>query len=84
MILTLIKYRHLMVYSAAVIALIVSVWYIHQKGYKACQREIAAITAQSQIDSLKKVNDVKKEEQSIDDSAIDAELCNLRIMRGGC
>lgn len=38
----LIKYRHFIGYGAAVLALIASVWYIHHKGYEACQREAMA------------------------------------------
>lgn len=37
---TLIRYRHLIGYGLAVIALGVMVWYIHHEGYKACQRDV--------------------------------------------
>lgn len=35
----IIKYRHIVGYGLAVIALICLVWYIHEGGYKACEKD---------------------------------------------
>jgi len=80
----LIKYRRFIGYAVAAAVLFASVWHIYKIGYETHKREVLAISAQSQIDSLKEVNDVKSKEQSIDDSSIDPELCKLGILRGGC
>jgi len=38
----IIRYRHFLGYGLAVVALIASVWYIHHRGYEACQAALKA------------------------------------------
>lgn len=37
-----IRYRHILGYGLAVLALAFCVWYIHSEGYRACERDAMA------------------------------------------
>lgn len=53
MVINLIKYRHLIGYGLAIVALIVLLWYIHHEGYKACERDAMAEELTHQVDATK-------------------------------
>lgn len=70
----------------AVIAVLGMVFYIYHEGKKACVGAVATKQVEATQKSVKGANDVRKKEQSLDSSQLDAGLCQLGIMRGnaGC
>lgn len=70
----------------AVIAVLGMVFYIYHEGKKSCIGSVSTKQVEATKDSLKGANDVRKKEQSLDSSQLDAGLCKLGIMRGnaGC
>lgn len=61
-----IKYRHLIGYGALVVACLSAVWYIHHQGYKACQREILALSAEKTKNSIETRKGIEHETKSMD------------------
>ena len=36
----LIRYRHIIAYSAAIITVFALLWYVHSHGYEACEKDV--------------------------------------------
>jgi hypothetical protein len=70
----------------AVIAVLGMVFYIYHEGKKSCVGAVATTQVEANKKSLKGANDVRKKEQGLDSSQLDAGLCGLGIVRGnaGC
>ncbi len=66
---------------AAIIVLIGGVWYIRHSGYAACEDDMKIESANSQNNSIRGSNNVRKKEQSLDHKRLIAGLNSLGILR---
>lgn len=62
----IIKYRHFIGYGLAVVALIASVWYIHHRGYEACQAAIAIERAKVNEKAIQGRKEIEHETKNMD------------------
>lgn len=71
---------------AGIVALLGMVWYIYSEGKAACRNQAISDRAVANTASKKGADSVHKEEQSLDTSELDRQLCSLGIVRGraGC
>lgn len=70
----------------AVIVILGLVFYIYNEGKKACVNQVVNEQVEAEKESKKGSDNVRKKVQSLDEVALDRELCGLGIVRGntGC
>jgi imidazole glycerol phosphate synthase subunit HisF len=71
--------------AAGVLAILAALWYMRhdarQDGYKACQAAQVAATAKAATVARETLDEVRHETSHMSDTAIDADLAALGILR---